>query len=170
MCARIQRMPGTLSLQQLGSHSLSTPGSRVLSGRGMRLERAAGARRARRAASFTVCSSLEPWSSDICRVGYGGALSGVWPMYPPTAQERFRARGNWAGVQRSKALCGATRCGPGGPMRLEQTDARMCASSRRLPILPSGARLWEKAHRWSVDAGGGRRAKRGGEEPLEVSF
>ena len=53
-------------------------------------------------------------------------------------------------------------------MRLEQTDARMCASSRRLPTLPSGARLWEKAHRWSVDAGGGRRAKRGGEEPLEV--
>ena len=49
-------------------------------------------------------------------------------------------------------------------MRLEQTDARMCASSRRLPTLPSGARLWEKAHRWSEDAGGGRRAKRGGEE------
>ena len=49
-------------------------------------------------------------------------------------------------------------------MRLEQTDARMCASSRRLPTLPSGARRWEKAHRWSEDAGGGRRAKRGGEE------
>ena len=26
----------------------------------------------------------------------------------------------------------------------------MCASSRRLPTLPSGARRWEKAHRWSV--------------------
>ena len=59
----------------------------------------------------------------------------------------------WAGVQKSTALCGATRCGPRGPMRLEQTDARMCASSRRLPTLPSGARRWEKAHRWSLDAG-----------------